>query len=133
MTTNEPTPKPQPTTNWPLIVLVGFGVWFVSTRQNGPGPTPTPVVPVESVVKQVLTVQAKGNADAFALAADKVDSKEIKTDRDLLEFLKPATTKARLDANKPFDVLLETNLPDGSFEGKEAEVSKLLRRVAKSW
>jgi hypothetical protein len=122
--------------NWVLLIAACAAGWFLSSYVNkgdSPKPDVVPVVSVEATTKQVLKDQAKGNADAFALAADKVDAKEIKTDRELLEFLKPATTKARLDANKPFDVLLETNLPDGSFEGKEAKISKLLRRIGASW
>lgn len=83
-------------------------------------------------VRKVLPAQAKGFEEAFNEAASKVESKQIKTDRELLEFVKPLTTKARLEANKPFDVLLETQIPE-SFSGKEAEIATLLRRIAKSW
>ena len=41
-----------------------------------------------------------------------------------------------VEANKPFDLALESGLPrneDGTFAGKEAEVAKLLRQVAKAW
>jgi hypothetical protein len=133
-----PSNQPASTQNntWVLVLAACAAGWFLSAYVNKKPvdvvPDVVPVVSVESVVKKVLPAQAQGNAAAFALAADKVDAKEIKTDRELLEFLEPATKKARLEANKPFDVLIETNIPD-VFEGREAEVSKFLRRIAKSW
>ena len=115
-----------------FVILVGNEV-------NPPNPPdvdnddPKPADPtLIDVVQKVLPTQAKGFEEAFNEAATKVESKQIKTDRELLEFVKPLTTKARLEANKPFDVLLETQIPE-SFSGKEVEIATFLRRVAKSW
>lgn len=106
-----------------------------------PDPIPNPPKPdepvtpgsIEATVKQVLPTQAKGFTEVFNEAAAKVEAKAIKSDRELLDFVKPATTKARQEANKPFDIMLEQSLPNGSFAGKEIEVSALLKRIAKSW
>jgi len=119
-------------------LLVGIVAWlaYISSQRNqdpNPQPKPVPVVTVESVIKEVHPSQAKGFASSFALAADKVETKEIKSDRELLEFVKPLTTAARVEANKPFDALIEANIPNGEFAGKEAEVAAFLRKVAKAW
>jgi len=83
-----------------------------------------------------LATMRTENARVFNLAADKVEKGEIKTDKELFDFIQPATKAAREQANKPFDMSLEMTLPrneDGSFAGKEIEAGKVLRRIAKSW
>jgi hypothetical protein len=119
-------------------LLIGIVAWLAYTSSQpkvdpNPQPKPVPVVTVESVVKEVHPSQAKGFASSFDAAADKVEAKEIKWSRELLEFVKPLTTAARVEANKPFDALIEANIPNGEFAGKEAEVAAFLRKVAKAW
>jgi len=72
----------------------------------------------------------------FLEAASKVEKGEIKTDKELFDFVQPATKAAREQANKPFDLSLEMTLPrndDGTFAGKEIEAGKILRKIARSW
>lgn len=119
-------------------LLIGIVAWlaYISSQRNqdpNPQPKPVPVVTVESVIKELHPTQAKGFAYSFSLAADKVEAGQIKSDRELLEFVKPLTTAARVEANKPFDALIEANIPNGDFAGKEAEVAAFLRKVAKAW
>ncbi len=114
-----------------FVILVGNEVNPNPPDVDNDDPKPTDPTLID-VVQKVLPAQAKGFEEAFNEAATKVESKQIKTDRELLEFVKPLTTKARLEANKPFDVLLETQIPE-SFSGKEVEIATLLRRIAKSW
>ena len=76
------------------------------------------------------------NARVFNEAASKVEKGELKTDKELFDFVQLATKLAREQANKPFDVSLEMTLPrndDGTFAGKEIEAGNVLRRIAKSW
>lgn len=113
-----------------FVILIGSEV-NPPDVDNNDEPKPNDLTVID-VVQKVLPAQAKGFEEAFNEAAAKVESKQIKTDRELLEFVKPLTLKARLEANRPFDVLLETQIPE-TFAGKEAEVATLLRRIAKSW
>jgi hypothetical protein len=109
------------------------------TKDASPAPSPDPkpvVVTLEKATSGVHATIKAENARVFSLAADKVEKGEIKTDKELFDFIQPATKASREQANKPFDIALEMTLPrndDGSFAGKEIEAGKVLRRVAKSW
>lgn len=120
---------------WVAVAVLAYFLFNKPTTVD-PTPTPTPTINIGTVTKQVLPSTAKGFADVFEQAASKVEDKSIKTDKELFDFVQPATAKARVEANKPFDLALESGLPrneDGTFAGKEAEVAKLLRQVAKAW
>lgn len=127
-------------TNWLPWVAVAVLAYFMFVNKQQPAVDPvvppSPVVNIGTVTKQVLPSMAKGFSDIFEQAAAKVEDKTIKTDKELFDFVQPAAAKARVEANKPFDMALESGLPrneDGTFAGKESEVSKLLRQVAKAW
>lgn len=121
----------------PWVAVAVLAYFLFNKPAVGPvDPTPTPTPTVNIVTKQVIPSMAKGFADVFEQAAAKVEDKTIKTDKELFDFVQPATAKARVEANKPFDMALESGLPrneDGTFAGKESEVSRLLRQVAKAW
>lgn len=127
---SDPAAKSQTTTYW-IIAAVGFAAFFYFRAPDGKpiGPSGS----VESTTRSVFISQAKGNEAAFSQAADRVAAGEIRTDRQLLDYLKPLTQAARLEANKPFDVMFEQNIPDGEFGEKSADVAAFLRKVAKSW
>jgi len=124
----------------PWIIAAGLG-YMLWTKDAYPTPTPTPdprpiTVTLEKATSGVLATMRTENARVFNLAADKVEKGEIKTDKELFDFIQPATKLAREQANRPFDLSLEMTLPrneDGSFSGKEIEAGKVLRRIAKSW
>lgn len=126
------------TTLVPWIIAAGLG-YLLWTKDASPAPTPDPkpvVVTLEKATAGVLATMKAENARVFSLAADKVEKGEIKTDKELFDFIQPATKASREQANKSFDLSLEMTLPrnaDGSFAGKEIEAGKVLRRVAKSW
>ena len=120
---------------WLAIALLGYMLW---TKQDAaPSPEPKPVtVTIEKATAGVFATVKAESARIFSEAASKVENGEIKTDKELFDFVQPATKLAREQANKPFDIALEMNLPrnsDGSFAGKEIEAAKVLRKVAKSW
>ncbi len=121
---------------WGIALALGYMLW---TKDASPAPTPDPkpvVVTIEKATSGVLATMKAENARVFNLAADKVEKGEIKTDKELFDFIQPATKASREQANKPFDIALEMTLPrndDGTFAGKEIEAGKVLRRVAKSW
>lgn len=100
-------------------------------------PTPTPDVPsIAKAVGDYFPTQRKEFAAAFADAAAKVRSKEIKTDEQLDALINPQLKAARDLANKPFDVSFEMGLPrndDGSFAGKEEYAAKFLELISRSW
>jgi hypothetical protein len=122
----------------PWIIAAGLG-YMLWTKDASPTPTPDPkpvTVTIEKATSSILATIKSANARIFLEAADKVEKGEIKTDRELFDFVQPATKLAREQANKPFDMSLEMTLPrneDGSFTGKEIEAGKVLRRIAKSW
>jgi hypothetical protein len=126
------------TTLVPWIIAAGLG-YLLWTKDATPGPTPDPkpvTVTIEKATSGVLATIKAENARVFNEAANKVEKGEIKTDKELFDFVQPATKAAREQANKPFDMSLEMTLPrnaDGSFAGKEIEAGKVLRRIAKSW
>ena len=120
---------------WIAIAVIGYMLW---TKQDAaPSPEPKPVaVTIEKATAGVLATMRSENARIFLEAASTVESGEIKTDKELFDFVQPATKFARELANKPFDLSLEMTLPrnaDGTFAGKEIEAGKVLRKVAKSW
>ena len=121
---------------WFAVVVLSYMLW---TKDASPAPTPDPrpiKVTLEKATAGVLATMRTENARVFNLAADKVEKGEIKTDKELFDFIQPATKAAREQANKPFDMSLEMTLPrneDGTFTGKEIEAGKVLRRIAKSW
>lgn len=122
---------------WAVVAVLGYLLW---TRQPvappGPQPEPVPVVSIEKETKQILATMKVENARIFTEAADRLEKGLLKTDKELFEFVRPATEAARKVANKPFDVALDLSLPrneDGTFAGKEKEAAALLRKIAKSW
>jgi hypothetical protein len=112
-------------------------LWTKQDSAPGPSPEPKPVtVTLEKATAGVLATTRAENARVFEEAASKVEKGEIKTDRELFDFVQPATKLARELANKPFDLSLEMTLPrneNGTFAGKEMEAGKVLRKVARSW
>jgi len=124
---------------WIAVAVLGYMLWSNQTKVE-PKPEPKPDVPVvvtiEKATAGVLASMKAENARVFTEAANKVEKGELKTDKELFDFVQPATKLAREQANKPFDVSLEMTLPrneDGTFAGKEIEAGKVLRKVARSW
>ena len=121
----------------PWIIAAGLGYMLWTKQDAAPSPEPKPVaVTIEKATAGVLATMRSENARIFLEAASTVESGEIKTDKELFDFVQPATKFARELANKPFDLSLEMTLPrnaDGTFAGKEIEAGKVLRKVAKSW
>jgi hypothetical protein len=120
---------------WIAVAFLGYMLW---TKQDAaPSPEPKPVaVTIEKATAGVLATMKAENARVFLEAASKVEKGEIKTDKELFDFVQPATKLAREQANKPFDMSLEMTLPrndDGTFAGKEIEAGKILRKIARSW
>jgi hypothetical protein len=121
---------------WGIALALGYMLW---TKDASPTPSPDPkpvTVTLEKATSGVLATMRTENARVFNLAAEKVEKGEIRTDKELFDFIQPATRIAREQANKPFDMSLEMTLPrneDGSFTGKEIEAGKVLRRIARSW
>jgi len=123
---------------WIAVAVLGYLLYSQQTKQDPKPVDPTPVVNVtiEKATAGVLLAMKVENARVFNEAAVKVESGAIKTDKELFDFIQPATKLAREQANKPFDLSLEMTLPrndDGTFTGKEIEAGKVLRKVAKSW
>jgi hypothetical protein len=117
---------------WIAVAVLGYMLYSQQTKVE-PKPDPKPdVVTIEKATAGVLPMTAKGYREAFEDAANQVDAKKFKYARELLEYLKPLTTSARETASKTFDVTLGAQIPD-EITDHEAEVSALLRRVAKSW
>jgi hypothetical protein len=123
---------------WVVVAVLGYMLW--SQQTVVPKPEPKPDVPVvvtiEKATSGVLATMKAENARVFDEAANRVEKGDIKTDKELFDFIQPATKLAREQANKPFDASLEMTLPrndDGTFAGKEIEAGKVLRKVAKSW
>jgi len=120
---------------WIAVAVLGYMLWSNQTKVD-PKPDAPVVVTIEKATAGVLAAMKIENARVFNEAANKVEKGEIKTDKELFDFVQPATKLAREQANKPFDVSLEMTLPrneDGTFIGKEAEAGKVLRRIARSW
>ena len=123
---------------WIAVAVLGYLLWSQQTKVKPFDPdVPKPVVvSIEKATASVLASMKVENARVFTEAASKVEKGEIKTDKELFDFVQPATKLAREQANKPFDISLEMTLPrndDGTFSGKEIEAGRVLRRIAKSW
>lgn len=111
----------------PYAVIVAMLVFYFEKQQAD-----KPAESVSAITASVLRDQRKAYAGIFEEAAKQVETKAITTDRQLLEWIKPKTEAARLEARKPFDAMIEASIPE-SFDGHESEVSSLLRKVATSW
>jgi hypothetical protein len=128
--------------NYLLLIIVAGAVYWFATNKNAtpdpspdPRPEPTPNQLADSVMSILPTLKVEFRR-IFEESAAKVESGEITSDSQLLEFVLPATKSAREQANKPFDTQLDLALPrndDGTFLGKEKEAAALLRKIAKSW
>ena len=123
---------------WIAVAVLGYMLWSQQTVVPKPDPKPDVpvVVTIEKATAGVLSAMKIENARVFNEAASKVEKGEIKTDKELFDFVLPATKLAREQATKPFDISLEMTLPrndDGTFSGKELEAGKVLRRIATSW
>ena len=120
---------------WIAVAALGYMLWTTDRAPIDPV-VPVPAVSIEKDTASILKTMKVENAKIFADAADRVESKAIKTDKELFDFVRPATEAARKQANKPFDVSLDLSLPrnsDGTFAGKEVEAATLLRKISKSW
>lgn len=111
---------------WALAIVLGVMLF----RQQDARPDASPSV--EKITASVFKDMRKSYGATFNDAANEVDAKRLQSDRQLLEFVKPKIEAARKEAQSTFDAMCEKELPE-SFLGKEAEVSSLLRRIAKSW
>lgn len=121
---------------WVAVAILGCMLWNKPATPVVDPVVPVPVVSIEKDTKAILQTMRVENARIFADAADRVEKGLLKSDRELFDFIRPATEKARKEANRPFDVSLDLSLPrneDGSFSGKEKEAASLLRKVARSW
>lgn len=122
-----------PQKNQPNYLTIFLGIalaWVIFQKNNEPKPVEKTI---EAVTKQVFLDQKAGFKAAFENAASKVDSGEIKSDRELLDYVKPLTSQARLQSQAAFDTAFEQAMPDGEFGTRKGEVATLLRRIAKSW
>ena len=129
-----PTEPKSETSYLPWLIIAAL-VFVLVQKQPGPAPVPPPVPPVpvvnvESVVAGIFPLQAKGYAAVFSQAADKVQSKELATEESLFSFLKKEAEIVRAASAVEFDKLLNENIPDGNFSGKEAAVGTFLSRVS---
>ena len=111
----------------PYAVIAGMLIFYFGKQQAD-----KPTESVSATTASVFREQRKAYAGIFEEAAKQVDAKTITTDRQLLEWIKPRTEAARLEARKPFDAMIEASIPE-SFDGHEAEVSSILKKVSKSW
>jgi hypothetical protein len=121
---------------WLAVAVLGYMLWSKPASPVVDPVVPVPIVSIEKETKQILATIKSANARIFLEAADGIEKGTLKTDKELFDFVRPATEKARKEANKPFDVALDLSLPrndDGSFAGKEKEAASLLRKIAKSW
>tara|TARA_R110000868_G_scaffold101057_1_gene278198 strand:- start:5223 stop:5633 length:411 start_codon:yes stop_codon:yes gene_type:complete len=120
-----------------VVLFQGYLMWNQQKAKPVDPDVPKPVVvSIEKATAGVLAAMKAENARVFTEAANKVEKGELKTDRELFEFVQPATKEAREQANKPFDLAFDEALPrndDGSFIGKEIEAGKVLRKVARAW
>lgn len=112
----------------PWAVAIALGVMLFRQQDAKPDAFSS----AEKITASVFKDMRKSYGAAFNDAANEVDAKRLQSDRQLLEFVKPKIEAARKEAQSPFDAMCEKELPE-SFLGKEAEVSSLLRRIAKSW
>ena len=130
-------PNEQPATNWvPWLIAAFLGYLLWQDRQNPkPDPVPPPVVEnVESITKSVFADMKKAYAATFEEAANKVSSKELTSDRSLLDFVRPKIEEGRKSAQQKFDAMVEKNIPE-KFDSAQgvADVVTFLRRVSRSW
>jgi len=84
-----------------------------------------------STGQEFLRQYAIGLHGAFAQAAAAVDDGGIKTDAELLEFLRPRTESARQEAAKTIDQYMESHISDGELKRNDAEELRALAKMFK--
>ena len=126
---------------WLIIGVLAYLLWSQPAPGPGPGPTPpvppppTPPSPVEraqKVTKQFLLDELRNRADVFEASAAKVASGDIKTDRQLLEFVRSEINKGYDNVRKDFDQMCEDVLPE-NLAAEDRNVVAFLRSCSGVW
>lgn len=84
-----------------------------------------------STGQEFLRQYAIGLHGAFSQAAAAVDDGGIKTDAELLEFLKPRTESARQEAAKTIDQYMESHISNGELKRSDADQLRALAKMFK--
>jgi hypothetical protein len=115
------------------VVLVGMVVWLLIGRTSSPdpGPGPEPTVDVVAITEKATKDYAINLAKVMDSLAEKVQSGEIRTRKDVFAYATTYTSAARTNAFAPVDRLDNDQLPEGDWTGKESGVVLYLREKAK--
>jgi len=81
--------------------------------------------------QEFLRQYAIGLHGAFTQAAAAVDDGGIKTDAELLEFLRPRTESARQEAAKTIDHYMEARISNGELKRSDADELRALAKMFK--
>lgn len=105
-----------------LIAVLGFVAYAKGSPASSSGAP-------RDAARSFMTEYRAGLKASFIEASKRVASGETKTDRELFEFLRPQTEKARKSAQVAFDAMCEKEIPE-SFVGSEKKVSSVLSSIA---
>ena len=112
--------KPKAQTLFDAFLFIGLlGVFVLGCI----GVVPKPRTEASEFLRQYSI----GLHGAFSEAAAAIENGGIKTDSDLLEFLKPRTEAARTEAARTIDQYMEANMANGELSQADA---KKLRELA---
>lgn len=125
-------------TNWALIVLVAFGIFYFAERwkKSSPDPDPNPkpaIVNVQKVVSSTLQKQREGFSEAFSKAAIEVREGRIETGEKLFSILQSSLKAGFAASSDEFDSLLQENLPRGEGDKLGSGADRFLDSIASAF
>ena len=117
--------------NWLPWVIAAVAVFYVLRGQDSSKETAPK--DVTAVVRQTMPDIRQAYRQAFLDAAEKIESKEIKTAEQWTRFIADnAGAKQREALDRVYQAIDTAKIP-ASFEGREAEIAKLNRDIGGAW
>jgi len=117
--------------NWMPWAVAAVCVFLLVRNQQSSNEKP--VKSITATVKETLPTIRSAYRQAFLEAASKIESGEIKDQEAWTKFIADnAGAKQREALDRVYEAIDKLELP-ASFVGKESEIAKINREIAKAW
>jgi len=117
--------------NWMPWAVAAVCVFLLVRNQQSSNEKP--VKSITATVKETLPMIRSAYRQAFLEAASKIESGEIKDQEAWTKFIADnAGAKQREALDRVYEAIDKLELP-ASFVGKESEIAKINREIAKAW
>lgn len=122
---------PDKQTSWvPWAIAIGAVVLLLRNQESSKENKPENLT---ATVRQTIPSIRAAYKQAFLDAASKIEAGEIKDQEGWVKFIEENAGAKRIEAmNKVYEAIDNLKLP-ASFAGKESEVAKINREIARAW